>query len=741
MQRKVTMKYHTIAVAFFPIIIFSAAFSVPASDSPALFSLSRVGTDALRAKSYQKALDELTNNLSDPDTSTRLFKLAIASSRLGDTAKALAFFRTVTQKDASLAPLAWKEMGNLFAKKNPDSALACYKRVLLAPVPNRFRKKVFDKILSLVGNDTLKIVRSPFYPAYVLWWNVRKPAPPEPLCGRFDTLLKDKKWPEIDTLVASAFAGLNDSLRRVIIRMIDRTTGPPIDSVMSTANLYFLGRISMDCGLFEIAERMLAAAERKPDFSACITDQSLLRFRGRLSFYERNYGDAISTLTKYFDRFGYEPDIVLLIARAYYKIDRLKASAEWYDRFIDHAIDYPGLAEILWMRAWIDEERDLPQSAKKFFQRIYTSFPRSGRAEESWIRHALCFYRQEQYDSAIIVLSGFEKKNAASSCLSSAQYWKAKCHLKLNKNDSAKTILTIIANREPYDYYAHLSRELFMILGDSVMGRLSVDTVYDFNKSIAWLDSVSPPGKKPLGKEDSLNLRRGLILALIGDAECANFFLEPVELSNVSNLPLEYKIGVFYRMADAPAEATYAGRRLSWRIPLEARAKIPLPVYTLIYPRFFLPMVKTEAANRAVDPYFVYAVMRQESTFNPGIISPAGAIGLMQIMPATGKTIARELKEPFSTDSLFSPAVNIRFGAYYLSQLLDQFNENEVLALASYNAGPTNAMGWYLRNKDKEFDLFVEDIDFSETRNYVKKVLGNYWFYLKLARVMSDAEK
>jgi soluble lytic murein transglycosylase len=270
---------------------------------------------------------------------------------------------------------------------------------------------------------------------------------------------------------------------------------------------------------------------------------------------------------------------------------------------------------------------------------------------------------------------------------------------------------------------------------------LSVDTVYDVNKSIAWLDSVSPPGKKSLGKEDSLNLRRGLVLALTGNAAGANLFLEPLELSNVSNLPLEYKIGAFYRMVDAPAEATYAGRRLSWRIPLEARAKIPLPVYALIYPRFFLSMVKTEAADHVVDPYFVYAVIRQESTFNPDIISPSGAIGLMQIMPATGKTIARELKEPFSTDSLFSPAVNIRFGAYYLSQLLDQFNENEVLALASYNAGPTNAMGWYLRNRDKDFDLFVEDIDFSETRNYVKKVLGNYWFYLKLARVMSETEK
>lgn len=734
------MKYHTLALSFFSMVIISAAFSATAPEVSASFPVNRTGADAFRAKAYQKALDELAKNTNDPDTAARLFKLGIASSRIGDTVKALGFFRTVATSDAALAPLAWKEMGMLLNKKSPDSALACYKRALSVQVPNRFRNKIFEKIQPLVRDDTLKIARVHFYSSYTQWWNSHKPPVPEPLCDRFDTLLKERQWGVIDSLVNSAFAGLNDSLRRVIIKMIDRTIGSPPDSAIATASIYLIGRIAMDCGLFDIAEHMLSAAQNKPDFTTCVTDQSHLRFRGRLSFYERNYGDAISTLTKYTERFGYEPDIALLNARAYYKLDRLKASAEWYDRFIAHAIDYPGLAEILWMRAWIDEEQDLPLSAKRFYQRIYTSFSRSNHAEESWIRHALCFYRLEQYDSAIAVLAGFEKANTSSSYLSSAQYWKAKCHLKCNRNDSAKTLLAAVANREPYDYYAHLSRELCMAMGGSVVGRLSLDTVYDARQSIRWLDSIMPPGKRPLSQEDSLNLRRGLILALSGDADGAVFFLEPVELSNASNLSLEFKIGTFYRTVDAPAAAAYAGRRLSWRIPLEARAKIPLPVYALIYPRFFLPMVKTEAGLYAVDPYFVYAVMRQESTFNPGIISPAGAIGLMQIMPGTGKTIAREQKVPFTPDSLFRPAVNIKFGAYYLSRLLDQFNENEILALASYNAGPTNAMGWYLRNKEKDLDLFVEDIDFSETRNYVKKVLGNYWFYLKLARVMPAAD-
>jgi tetratricopeptide (TPR) repeat protein len=733
------MNYYTIIKPFVSIAIFSTSVFITPYASEISFPADKAGTEALRNGSFQAALDELTKNAGDPDTTGRLFKLGIASSRIGDTAKALAFFRTVTQKDQALAPLAWKEMGALLNKKHPDSALACYKRALATPVPNRFRNGIFERLRPLIKDDTLKIARTPYYGAYLSWWHARRPSPPEPLCGRFDTLLAGGKWPVIDSLVNSAFAGLNDSLRRVIVRMIDRKG--PLDSVVSTASLYLLGRIAMDCGLFEIAERMLAAAQRKPDFTACVTDQSFLRFRGRLSFYQKQYGDAISTLSKYIDRFGSESDLVLLIARAYYKLDRLKASAEWYDRFIGRATDYPGLAEILWMRAWIDEQQDLPVSAKVFYQRIYASFPKSRRAEESRIRHALCFYRLKKFDSAVAVLSAFEKQVSSSSFLPAAQYWKAQNLLKLKANDSAKTLLVTVATREPYDYYAYRARELLTLMGDSTTGRLSLDTVYDVTQSIAWLDSIAPPGRKMLAPEDSVNLRRGLLLAIVGKISEASLFIEPLELSYVSNLLLEYKIGSFYRTVEAQAEAAMAGRRLSWRIPLEARSDIPLPVYALIYPRPFLDIVKREAAEHAVDPCFVFAVMRQESTFDPDVISPAGAIGLMQIMPATGKTIARELQVPYAVDSLFKPAVSIKFGAYYLSQLLDQFNENEVLALASYNAGPTNAMGWYLRNREKDIDLFVEDIDFSETRNYVKKVLGNYWFYLKLARVLPDVER
>jgi soluble lytic murein transglycosylase len=189
-----------------------------------------------------------------------------------------------------------------------------------------------------------------------------------------------------------------------------------------------------------------------------------------------------------------------------------------------------------------------------------------------------------------------------------------------------------------------------------------------------------------------------------------------------------------YSNANDPTLSFRVARRLSWRVPSEARTTLPLPLFELLYPVSFGELVAREGGRYAVDPYLVLALIRQESIFDPDVQSRAGAIGLMQIMPFTGRTIAQANGDPFSADSLYRPAINIRYGTYYLKQLLEQFKGNLVLALASYNGGPVKAEEWYDKNKRKTFDLFIEDIGFTETRGYVKKVLANYWAYRKFAR-------
>jgi len=724
--------------AFNLLLFFFSLCCAAAAADDSLFSVETSGTDALRAGAYGHAIDELRSSTS----ASGLLKLAIAHLRSGDTAGALSLCTAGPAADTELGPFALEMAGDLLCKKSPDSALSCYGRALQMSVPGRYRNRIFEKISAAAGDDTAKLVATPLWPDYSLWWSARKPLPTEPLCAAVDSLASLSAWPQVDSLVTGSLTALSDNAQCAIVNSLCR--GRQADSALAAAALFLLGKIAADCGQYGTAERMLAASRGKADFAAAVGDRDLLRVRGRLFFNQKKYKEAVASLTAYVRRFGYESDVGLLIARAYSSLDNNDDAADWYDRFIARTPRYPAMAEVLWRRAWIEEERGRPQTAMAFFQRIYKYYPRSSRAEESFVRHALCFYREEKYGEALQKLTLFETKNRDSPLLPGVRYWKAKSLLGLNKIDTAKARLIELARQEPYDYYAQRARDLLTLLGDSVDAHLCLDTVSDNDRALRWLDSASrflvsssdsPQTKaKALSSDDSLNIRRGLFLALAGNSADAEIFLEPVELSYPENLPLDFRIAVFYRSIGAMTQAARSGRRLAWRIPPEFRETIPLPVYAIMYPFYYSDIVNSEAPRRHLDPSFVLAIIRQESVFNPCIVSQAGAIGLMQIMPSTGATLARELGEPFCVDTLYRPSANIRYGTFYLRRLLDQFSGNEVLALASYNGGPQNASEWYVRNREKDFDLFVEDIGFSETRNYVKKVLANYWFYRRLSR-------
>jgi soluble lytic murein transglycosylase len=117
--------------------------------------------------------------------------------------------------------------------------------------------------------------------------------------------------------------------------------------------------------------------------------------------------------------------------------------------------------------------------------------------------------------------------------------------------------------------------------------------------------------------------------------------------------------------------------------------------------------------------------MRQESAFDPVIVSPASAVGLMQLMPSTAKHAARELSLPFDEADLVRPDVNLKLGAFYIAKLLKMFRGNVELAAAAYNAGPRAVSHWIEPGADDELDLWVARIPFDETRNYVARVAQN----------------
>jgi soluble lytic murein transglycosylase len=139
------------------------------------------------------------------------------------------------------------------------------------------------------------------------------------------------------------------------------------------------------------------------------------------------------------------------------------------------------------------------------------------------------------------------------------------------------------------------------------------------------------------------------------------------------------------------------------------------------------------ARQNSLDPYVVAGLIRQESEFNPKAVSRAKAYGLTQVLPSTGRQLARqEGIRHFSASMLFQPPVNLRLGTMYLKRLLDQWDGKWEPTLASYNAGKSRVDRWITWNGYEDPAEFVETIPFTETREYVQAVLRNAAFYRRL---------
>ncbi|HET9471220.1 MAG TPA: transglycosylase SLT domain-containing protein, partial [Usitatibacter sp.] len=226
------------------------------------------------------------------------------------------------------------------------------------------------------------------------------------------------------------------------------------------------------------------------------------------------------------------------------------------------------------------------------------------------------------------------------------------------------------------------------------------------------------------------------------------FHPAPEELERVRSLPGIRRALALYRGGldnDALREWSWAIRPLDDRSLLAAAriaadANVPdraiftadrtlqIHDFSQRYPLPHREALDAAARQWDIDEAFVYGIIRQESRFLAQARSPVGAVGLMQLMPATARWIARQIPvKPFRPDMLVRPDVNLAMGTYYLHRVLAALGE-PLLAAAAYNAGPGRARRWR-DDKPLEGAIYAETIPYPETRDYVKKVFTNAWYY------------
>jgi soluble lytic murein transglycosylase len=151
--------------------------------------------------------------------------------------------------------------------------------------------------------------------------------------------------------------------------------------------------------------------------------------------------------------------------------------------------------------------------------------------------------------------------------------------------------------------------------------------------------------------------------------------------------------------------------------------------WEIAFPRPYLPVVNAETKRSGISEALAYSIMREESAFDPRVVSAADAVGLMQLIVPTAKRMGKSLHLPGDSESLKKPEINIALGCKYLSVLRNMFPDNPLLAIPGYNAGGGKPKDWIAERPNEDFDLWVEQIPYEETRMYTKRVITSMAAY------------
>jgi len=305
-------------------------------------------------------------------------------------------------------------------------------------------------------------------------------------------------------------------------------------------------------------------------------------------------------------------------------------------------------------------------------------------------------------------------------------YWRGRMAEDEHDYARARACYQKIQDRFRHYYYADVARTRLRTLP------ASGDPVND-----PWLDHI--PALRPLAglaqselPSDDLRAQKSLLLENGALYELA---LRELQTAN-SNGDAPWALAQIAHLYQEQDRYDRALQTLKRAVPgyfgLEIE-QMPRPVWEALFPRPWWNAVKRYAVENQLDPYLVAALIRQESEFNPAAVSRADAIGLMQLLPVTGKRMAHELKvRKYSVGMLVEPGVNVQLGTRYFRQLVQKFDGNLEAALAAYNAGADRVEEWRSSGNFREPAEFVESIPFTETREYVQAILRNAGIYHRL---------
>ncbi len=434
---------------------------------------------------------------------------------------------------------------------------------------------------------------------------------------------------------------------------------------------------------------------------------------------------------------------------------REKAATQWvyledYEGAIETLLSFvaatpsqPASAEFLFEAGRIAERGGRLTKSTEIWPRVAEEYPTSEFAYDSIFLAGISTYRLENYPGAQSLFLQAYQAALTPEQQSQSLFWVAKALQAQGDEDGARNAWQQAAAADPTGYYSERA-------ADILAGRqpFQAPAAFSFDYDVqaerleaeAWIiDTFDLPADTDLSSPGPLagdpRFLRGTELWHLGEYELARAEFEDLRLSLTQDAANSYRLANYLIDLGLYRTGIFAAREVLTMAGMTDAATMNAPKYfnRIRFGAYYRDLVETETKSEGLDPLFFYSMMRQESLFEGFVTSSAGARGLMQIVPGTGQEAADLAGWPpdFTPDDLYRPIVSIRLGADYLAVQSHAYGGDLYAALAAYNAGPGWASYWMgLANGDP--DLFLEVIQFEETRNHIRSIYELFNIYRDL---------
>ena len=422
---------------------------------------------------------------------------------------------------------------------------------------------------------------------------------------------------------------------------------------------------------------------------------------GAALFAISDYAGAQRVLTSIAAQHSRAPDARFIIGRAQYRQRNTNDGLATLRRVVSEYPNSPAAARALFILGDLAQDAGRTNQAIAYFrQGAAMGATARNDAARALVRVGMIQYTQKQFAEAKQTFETYVRSYRDAGEYELALFWAAQSATALGQRDHARAMLKEISARHSLSYYDMRASEL---LGEDLIANLP----------------LGPASDGSIDRQIDKYVERYDILREIGWYDAAGFELSWLRRDVATDQAGLYSIAEALNAREHAHAAIAIGREL-----LNAGEHWNTRLLRFMYPFPYRELIEDEARARGLDPYFAAALIRQESRFNPRAVSRAGAIGLMQVMPATGRQLGVR-----SRDQLMEPKTNIKAGMQFLADVTRMTGGRQDAVLVAYNAGPSRIARWRNFAEYANPDLFAERIPFDETRDYVKVVRVNTSIY------------